>query len=135
MVRPGCTFKNLNEASSKALTKLMIDLKLLEGSVEENIKSASFRKYYPHSVGHFIGIDVHDIGYYEEGGQPVPLAEGMMITIEPGLYVPFDDESAPEEMRGVGIRIEDDILVTSDEPDIMTKLVPKEISELEALKN
>jgi len=134
MVKPGCTFKDLNAASSKALTTLMIELKLLSGSVEENIKSESFKKYYPHSIGHFIGIDVHDIGYYEEGGGPIPLEEGMMLTIEPGLYVPYDDESAPKEMRGVGIRIEDDILVTSGEPENMTKLVPKEVAELEALK-
>lgn len=134
MVKPGCTFKDLNTASSKALTQLMIDLKLLNGTVAENIKSDAFKKYYPHSVGHFIGIDVHDIGYYEEDGAPIAFSEGMMLTIEPGLYVPHDDETAPQEMRGVGIRIEDDILVTSGEPEIMTQLVPKEVAELEALK-
>jgi len=113
MVKPGCTFQDLNEASSKALTEFMIELGLLEGSVEQNIKSGAYKKYYPHSVGHFIGIDVHDVGYYEENGKPVSFIAGMMLTIEPGLYVPYDDESASSEMRGVGIRIEDDILVTS----------------------
>jgi len=134
MVRPGCTFKALNEASSKGLTQLMIDLGLLSGSVDENIKSGAFKKYYPHSVGHFIGLDVHDVGYYEEEGKPTPFTEGMMLTIEPGLYVPQDDESAPASLRGIGVRIEDDVLVTSGEPDVMTSLVPKEISELEELK-
>jgi len=134
MVKPGCTFQKLNEASSKALTEFMIELSLLKGSVDENIQSGAYKKYYPHSVGHFIGIDVHDVGYYEENGKPVEFSEGMMLTIEPGLYVPFDDESAPVEMRGIGIRIEDDVLVTSGDPDVMTRLVPKEAVDLEALK-
>lgn len=134
MVKPGCTFADLNKASSKMLTEFMISVRLLKGGVQENIDSKAFKKYYPHSVGHFLGIDVHDVGYYEENGQPVAFTPGMMLTIEPGIYVPHDDETAPKEMRGVGIRIEDDILVTSSEPEVMTKLVPKEISELEALK-
>ncbi len=133
-VKPGVSFRELTEKADKALTEAMIELGLLSGSVEENMANKSHKKYYPHGLGHFIGMDVHDIGYYEKNNEAVPFEAGMCLTIEPGLYVPEGDMDAPEHLRGIGIRIEDDILVTKDGHENMTALVPKEIDEMLALK-
>lgn len=135
MVKPGCTFKALNEFCAKGLTQIMIEEGLLKGSLEELYKNGDFKKYYPHGVGHFLGIDVHDVGYYEEKREPVPFEPGMVLTIEPGIYIPLKDEEAPEHLKGIGIRIEDDVLVTAQGNEVLTASVPKEVFELEALKS
>ena len=88
--------------------------------------------YYMHGTGHFLGLDVHDVGAYEDDGQPIELSKGMVITCEPGLYI--DQRSAaPERYRGIGIRIEDDVLITNQGPDILTAMVPKGRSDIETL--
>lgn len=133
-VKPGMTFEKLNEEAGLALSQAMVDLGLLTGTAQENVENKNFRKYYPHSLGHFLGIDVHDVGYYEKNNEPVPFAPGMCLTVEPGIYVPADDMDAPENLRGIGVRIEDDILVTKNGHENMTKLVPKEIDEMLKLK-
>lgn len=133
MIKPGATFKDLNDRSSKMLTEVMIKRGLLTGTVEENIESMAFKKYYPHGIGHYLGIDVHDVGVYVEGDKPVPFEPGVVVTVEPGIYVPEDDETAPSELRGIGIRIEDDILVTAEGFEILSKDAPKEIKDIEAL--
>lgn len=135
MVKPGMSLPELHEHSVKLLTKKMIDLKLLAGTVEENVESKAYHKYYPHGVGHYLGMDVHDVGISKKGDQPVPLQAGMVITVEPGIYVPEDDESAPQELRGLGVRIEDDVLVTTSGHEVLTSLVPKEVEELEQIIN
>lgn len=132
-VKPGASFVELNKKAIKLLTQLMLDEGLLKGDLEKNIKELKYKKYYPHGLGHFLGIDVHDVGVYERCNEPVPFKEGMCLTIEPGFYIPHDDEAAPQSLRGLGIRIEDDILVTSDGCEVMTAEVPKEIDEIEAL--
>ncbi len=134
LVKPGITFKLLIDRADKVLTKIMIDLGLLKGSIKENIEKKLHKKYYPHGIGHFLGIDVHDIGFYEKNNEEIFFQPGMCLTIEPGLYIPKDDIKAPLHLRGIGIRIEDDILVTRDGHENMTKLVPKEINEMLALK-
>lgn len=133
MVKPGISFKELNESANEQLAKVMIDLGLIKGDVKRAIESNDFRKYYPHSLGHYLGMDVHDTGPYIKGNEPVPFEAGVVLTIEPGLYVPLKDKEAPEKYRGIGIRIEDDILVTKDGCEVLTKDVPKEIDELEKL--
>ncbi len=134
LVKPGITFEFLMEKADKALTKIMIDLGLLKGTVEENIEDKLYKKYYPHGIGHFLGMDVHDLGFYEKNNEAVVFQAGMCLTIEPGLYIPKDDISAPGHLRGIGIRIEDNILVTEHGHENMTKLVPKEVDEILALK-
>ena len=113
----------------------MKDLKLFPSSrsTEEIIESGDYRKYYPHGIGHFLGMDVHDVGLYQVGGKPRPLEAGMSFTVEPGLYVPLHDEAAPAELRGLGVRIEDNILMTQEGPEVLTAEAPKEIAELESL--
>jgi Xaa-Pro aminopeptidase len=133
MVVPGTALSDLNKVCIKGLTEIMVDEKLLRGNVDELIKNLDYRKYYPHGVGHWLGMDVHDAGATEVRGESRRLEVGMVMTIEPGIYIPGDDTSAPEGLRGIGIRIEDDVLCTNGAPEVFTKGAPKEIAEMEAL--
>jgi Xaa-Pro aminopeptidase len=132
-VKPGATIDGIHDLVVRRLTEGLIGLGLLKGSVDERIEDKSFRKYYMHRTSHWLGMDVHDVGAYYLDGKSRPLEPGMVITIEPGLYVAEDDETAPAELRGVGIRIEDDVLVTADGNENLTQAVPKEIAEIEAV--
>lgn len=131
MIKPGVVFKDLHEAGSSLLTDLMLQLGLLSGRKDDIISAQKHRKYYPHGIGHWLGMDVHDAGLYFKKGEPRPIEPNMCFTVEPGLYIPLDDESAPKKYRGIGIRIEDNIRVTSTGCENMTTSVPKEIDELE----
>lgn len=133
MVKPGVRYEDIQEAARKQLTQELIEMGFLKGTVDQNIQSLAYRKYYPHNIGHFLGMDVHDVGLYKVNGQSRLLEEGMVITIEPGIYVPADDTSVPQEYRGIGIRIEDDVLVTATGHEVMTSLAPKEITDIEAI--
>jgi Xaa-Pro aminopeptidase len=133
MVKPGIRYEEIQESARKQLTQELIEMGFLKGTVDQNIHSLAYRKYYPHNIGHFLGMDVHDVGLYKVNGQSRLLEEGMVITIEPGIYVPADDDTVPKEYRGIGIRIEDDILVTASGHEVMTSLAPKEIDEIEAV--
>lgn len=133
MVKPGVPFKKFHDTASELLTEAMIDLKLLSGRRDELIAANQHRKYYPHGVGHYLGLDVHDSGLYiSKAGEARPIEPGMCFTIEPGLYIPENDLSAPAEFRGIGVRIEDNVLVTSSGCEVMTKSAPKEVRDLEA---
>ncbi len=135
LVKPGTHFKNLNEKVISLITDHLIELKLLKQSKDEIISKRLFTKYYPHSLGHFLGMDVHDVGAYYNNDltQPINFEAGNVITIEPGIYIPKDDVEAPKALRGLGIRIEDDVLVTQDGFEVLTHDCPKEISDLESL--
>jgi Xaa-Pro aminopeptidase len=133
-VEPGLPYNELQDRTVRRLTQSMIDLGLLDGSVDELIDQEEYKRYYPHKIGHWLGIDVHDVGpYYDDDQNWRALEPGMVLTIEPGIYIPESDESAPEELRGLGIRIEDDILVTADGCENLSKACPKTIDEVEAL--
>jgi Xaa-Pro aminopeptidase len=131
-VRPGVRIDEIHDQVVRRLTEGLVAMGLLEGPVEARVEDKGYRKYYMHRTSHFLGMDVHDAGDYYPGGKSRALAPGMVITIEPGLYVAEDDEKAPPEMRGVGIRIEDDVLVTEGGRENLTAAVPKEIDEVEA---
>ena len=113
----------------------MVALGLLEGDVDQLIESGAQKRYYMHGTGHWLGLDVHDVGVYVSGGQSRLLEPGMVLTIEPGLYIATDDEEAPECFRGMGIRIEDDVLVTNGEPEVLTAMIPRSIEAVEAAVN
>ncbi|HEY1079973.1 MAG TPA: M24 family metallopeptidase, partial [Bdellovibrio sp.] len=113
------------------LTDAMLELGLLSGRKEDLIQALAQKKYYPHGIGHWLGLDVHDAGLYFKKGEPRPIEANMCFTIEPGIYIPADDTSAPQKYRGIGIRIEDNIRVTSSGSENMTSSVPKEIADLE----
>jgi Xaa-Pro aminopeptidase len=132
-VRPGATIDGIHEQAVRGLTEALVGLGLLQGEVDALVESKAFRKYYMHRTSHWLGLDVHDVGDYVVDGGSRPLVPGMVLTVEPGLYVAADDEAAPRELRGVGIRIEDDVLVTDGGHENLTAAVPKEVEEVEAV--
>lgn len=132
-VKPGLVLRSLQERTVEALTDAMIELKLLKGPRQQMIETLAYKKYYPHGVSHWLGMDVHDIGHHVVNGEPRKLEPGMAFTIEPGLYIPANDSSAPEELRGIGVRIEDNVVVTPAGCENLTADCPKEITELEAI--
>ncbi len=126
---PGALFAEFHQAALEVLVQGMIDLKLLEGSVDGIIESEAYRRFYMHRTGHWLGLDVHDVGPYKQDGQWQTLEAGMVLTVEPGLYIPCSDD-VPEELAGIGIRIEDDVLIMADGCKIYTT-APKTIEEIE----
>jgi Xaa-Pro aminopeptidase len=131
-IKPGLPFKDMHTMGESLLTDLMLELGLLSGRKSDIIESNGHRKYYPHGIGHWLGMDVHDLGKYYINGVPRPLEPNMCFTVEPGLYIPADDESAPKKYRGIGVRIEDNVRVTSSGYENLTILAPKEIADIEA---
>jgi Xaa-Pro aminopeptidase len=132
-VRPGKTFRAYHDAAVRVLSEGLIDIGLLSGSLDEVIQNESYRDFYPHNTGHWIGLDVHDVGRYRDhADQWRTLEPGMVMTVEPGLYVQMD-LNVPESFKGIGVRIEDDILCTASGPENLTPAIPKEIDEIEAL--
>jgi Xaa-Pro aminopeptidase len=134
--RKGNTVRGRQEYSIELLTEGMKKLGLLKGGTKDLIKKKAYMKYYMHGVGHYLGLDVHDAGRYfvdQTAKKSRPFAPGMVLTVEPGLYIPPDDKSAPAKYRGIGIRIEDDVLVTEDGNVNLTAKVPKDPGEIESL--
>jgi Xaa-Pro aminopeptidase len=121
-----------HDATVQVIAKGLSKLGLLAGSVDEIIQTESYKKYYMHRAGHWLGIDVHDVGDYKVADQWRELEEGMVMTVEPGIYIPANDESVPEQFRGIGIRIEDDVVVTKDTAWVLTEGVPKTVEAIEA---
>ena len=111
-VRPGAPFLGPHEVSMKVLSEGLLELGLLKGSLDEVLEKKTFTRFFMHKTGHWLGLDVHDCGSYFRAGASRPFEPGQITTIEPGLYVAPDDESVEERWRGIGVRIEDDILVT-----------------------
>ena len=132
--RPGATLPEIHKQVCEVMIDGLFSLGLAEGSKEELFKNCGFRRFFPHGTSHWLGMDVHDVGLYLKDGQPRPLEPGMVFTVEPGFYVQPHDSKVPEEFRHLGIRIEDDILVTAQGCENLTQDAPKERSELEALR-
>jgi Xaa-Pro aminopeptidase len=136
--KTGTTIKERQDLSIELLTEGMKKLGLLKGKTKDLIKDKKYEKYYMHGVGHYLGLDVHDAGRYftdQTAKESRPFAPGMVLTVEPGLYIPPDDKDAPAKYRGIGIRIEDDVLVTENGNVNLTSKVPKEAEEIEELMN
>lgn len=131
--RAGRPVTDIHDAAVRALTEGMVDLGLLTGDVDNLIEDESFKRYFMHGTSHWLGLDVHDVGVYARSGHARVLAPGIVLTVEPGLYVPAHDERAPAHLRGIGVRIEDDVLVTDGEPEILTSEVPVDPDEVEAM--
>lgn len=130
--RPGVPFDAVHEASLDVLVDGMIELGLCSGTRAEVIESGAYRQWFMHRTSHWLGIDVHDCGAYDDATGSRPLEPGMVLTVEPGLYIGAEAADAPAELRGIGIRIEDDILITADGHENLTAAVPKTIAEVEA---
>lgn len=131
-VRPGIPFESYHNRAVRILVEGLVGLGLLEGTPEEIIENESYKRYYMHRTGHWLGVDVHDVGRYQVNGSSRLLESGMVLTVEPGLYIPEDDDLAPQKYLGIGVRIEDDVLVTPSGHEILTSGAPKTISEIEA---
>jgi len=131
-VKPGHEWEDPHHAALQVLVQGMLDLGLCNGTPESVIETGDYKKFYMHRTGHWLGMDVHDVGDYKRGGEWRKLEPGMMLTVEPGCYIRADD-SVPEQFWNIGIRIEDDALVTDDGCDIITVDVPKSIAEVESL--
>jgi Xaa-Pro aminopeptidase len=132
MVKPGVTIDEIHNHCVRRLTEGMIELGLLGGSADDRVTDQSYRKFYMHGTSHWLGLDVHDVGAYTRDGKARPLEAGMVITVEPGLYVASDAPDVPPELRGIGIRIEDDVVVTQTGHDVLTAACPKKIEDIEA---
>ena len=133
MAKPGATIDEIHDFCVKSLTEGMVELGLLEGPAQDRIDDAAYKKFYMHGTSHWLGLDVHDVGAYTKDGKARPLAAGMVITVEPGLYISKDAENVPAEFRGIGVRIEDDVLITGTGNDVLTAMCPKEIEQLESI--
>ena len=133
MVRPGTTHEQLKQHSIEVLTEGMVELGLLKGSPEELIKEKKYEQFYMHGLGHMLGIDVHDVGVYYHDKKSRPLEPGVVMTVEPGIYVAPDTKDIPEKYLGIGVRIEDDVLCTNNGPRVLTTKVPKQAEEIEAV--
>ncbi|HVC43173.1 MAG TPA: aminopeptidase P N-terminal domain-containing protein [Candidatus Binataceae bacterium] len=132
-IRPGIKFDDPHETAVRILVEGMCRVGLIKVPAEDAMKSGVWRRFYMHRTSHWLGMDVHDVGLYRVGGASRTLEPGMVLTVEPGLYIAPNDETAPEEFRGIGIRIEDDVLVTAVGYEVMTAAVPKTVAEIEAL--
>ncbi|HEX7722882.1 MAG TPA: M24 family metallopeptidase, partial [Pyrinomonadaceae bacterium] len=141
MVSPGVRLEDLKTHSIEILTEGMVELGLLKGDPKKLIEEKKYMQFYMHNLGHYLGIDVHDAGRYYFNGESRPAEVGMVMTIEPGLYISPDtsripdgfNKEIPEKYLGIGVRIEDDVLVTEKGARVLTHKVPKDREEIEAL--
>jgi len=132
-VKPGNHWNDPHNAAVRVITRGLVELKLLKGAVPKLIKEQAYRKYYMHRTGHWLGLDVHDVGDYKVGDQWRLLEPGMVMTIEPGIYIPAGTRGAHRKWWDIGIRIEDDVLVTRQGCEILTDALPRKANEIEAL--
>lgn len=133
-VRPAATVADVHRAALRTLLAGLVELGLLSGSPEAlEQREAEYKPYFPHRTSHWLGLDVHDVGDYMAGAASRSLEPGMVLTVEPGLYIPADRESAPVALRGVGIRIEDDVLVTAEGHEVLTAALPADAEAMEAM--
>lgn len=133
VTRPGHRWNEAHDATVQVITQGLVDLGLLAGEVNELVEREAYRPFYMHRAGHWLGLDVHDVGDYQVDGQWRPLAPGMVMTVEPGIYVAPELEQVDEAWRGIGIRIEDNVVITPEGHEVLTDGVPKDIDEIEQL--
>ncbi|WP_313290240.1 Xaa-Pro aminopeptidase [Stutzerimonas nitrititolerans] len=132
-IAPGKHWNEAHEATVRVITAGLVELGLLEGDVEELIAAEAHKAFYMHRAGHWLGLDVHDVGDYKIGGEWRVLEPGMAMTVEPGIYIAADNQDVARKWRGIGVRIEDDVVVTKTGCEILTSGVPKAVAEIEAL--
>lgn len=129
----GAAYENIHRAAVEVLADGLLSLGLLKGSLKKAVETQAYKKFYRHKTGHWIGLDVHDVGEYKLAGASRQLEAGMVFTIEPGLYIPLGMAGVPEKYQGIGIRIEDDILMTEKGAEVLTNGVPSSVDGIEVL--
>ncbi|MBC3952499.1 Xaa-Pro aminopeptidase [Pseudomonas folii] len=132
-IGPDKHWNQAHEATVQVITAGLVELGLLQGDVDELIANEAYKAFYMHRAGHWLGMDVHDVGDYKVGGEWRVLEVGMTLTVEPGIYVAPDNQQVAKKWRGIGVRIEDDVVVTKKGCEILTSDVPKTVTEIEAL--
>jgi len=132
-VQIGNSYKEPHNVAVRILVEGLLSLGIMQGDLEQIIETEAYRQFYMHGTGHWLGMDVHDVGAYKHGGEWRPYEAGMVVTIEPGLYIAPDDETVDAKWRGIGIRIEDDVVATTNGPLVLTKDVVKSVEDIEAL--
>jgi Xaa-Pro aminopeptidase len=130
--RPGKRWNEPHDAAVRVLAQGMLDLKLLSGSLDTVLEKETYKRFYMHRTGHWLGLDVHDAGEYKRGGEWRALEPGMVLTVEPGLYIRAADD-VPERLRNIGVRIEDDVLIAAGGCEVLTVDAPKRVDDVEAL--
>jgi Xaa-Pro aminopeptidase len=133
LAKPGAHWNDIHDAAVKTIVQGLIKLELLKGSLAKNLKDERYKQFYMHKTGHWIGLDVHDVGDYRIDGQSRLIEPGMVMTVEPGIYIAADAKEVPARWRGIGVRIEDDVLVTRQGPQVITDDVVKEVDAIETL--
>jgi Xaa-Pro aminopeptidase len=131
--RPGNHWNDPHDAAVRTITKGLVDLGLLKGTVARLIKDGGYTKFYMHRTGHWLGMDVHDVGDYKVDGAWRELEPGMVMTVEPGIYIPPGMRGVPKKFWGIGVRIEDDVLITKEGHEVLTRDAPKGVAEIEGL--
>jgi Xaa-Pro aminopeptidase len=124
-VRPGTALDAIHALTVETITRGLVRLGLLSGDVEKIIEAGGYKRFYMHRTSHWLGMDVHDVGGYFVDGKPRPLEAGMVLTVEPGIYIAPDDDTVAPEWRGIGVRIEDDVAVTALGSEVLTAAIPK----------
>lgn len=132
-VQIGNSYKEPHNVAVRILVQGLLDLGLMQGDIDDIIEKEAFRQFYMHGTGHWLGMDVHDVGAYKVDGEWRPYEEGMVVTVEPGVYIAPDDETVDAKWRGIGIRIEDDVVATANGPLVLTAKVVKTVEDIEAL--
>jgi Xaa-Pro aminopeptidase len=132
MVKPGESFMNLHEKAVEVISDQLLGLGLVSGDRDEIIEKGSYKKFFMHRTGHWLGMDVHDVGHYKVEDDWRKLEPGMVFTVEPGIYIPAGTEGVNEEFFNIGVRIEDDVLVTENGYEVLTSMAPKEVGDVEA---
>lgn len=130
-LKPGSSLPKAQDAAAQAITHGLIDLGILKGSFAEHWEATSYRKFFIHGLGHWLGLDVHDVGTYDAAGKKRAFEPGMLLTVEPGIYIPPGMPDVDEKWHGIGIRIEDDCVITADGYENLTAGVPKTVAEIE----
>ena len=133
IVKPGLAWPELQKMAARVITEGLIELGILNGDLETLIENKDYFQFYMHQSGHWLGMDVHDVGKYNQNGQWRTLQAGMVLTVEPGIYIKAGSENIDKKWWGIGIRIEDDVLVTKNGSDVLSKDVPKTIPDIETL--
>ncbi len=131
MVKPGNHWNDIHDKAVEVITQGLIELKILKGALKDNLAKETYKEFYMHKTGHWLGLDVHDVGDYQVHGQSRLLEAGLVLTVEPGIYISKDNRKVAKKWRGIGIRIEDDVLVTKTGYDILSKAAPKQRDEIE----
>lgn len=133
VIKPGILWNSIQQVIVRILTTGLVELGILQGEVEELIAQEAYRVFYMHNSGHWLGLDVHDCGAYKIDGQWRPLQAGMVLTVEPGLYISADNTDVDMRWRGIGVRIEDDVVVTDTGYEVLTAALPVEVTAIEAV--